>query len=227
MEKETQPTNVSELREQIDQLEEKIRQAETAASQKLEEAAPIRSIYKWKAPERIFNPKGRPWYVTVGFITVVVVAYAALTGNYMLILALIMLLMLLYALNTFPPNVVEHEITNKGLNSFGQLYTWNKFINFWVSRRENHYLLNFTLAQGNVSKLIILVGKGEPDIIVQALVKHIDYLNPGGTKQNFVTKYLEGDHIPLTKFYDVFKESEKLNQNNPASQQQTSSSSKS
>lgn len=205
MENETQLSNTQELRQQIDMLEEKIRQAEMAAQQKLEEAAPLRSIYKWKAPERIYSPKGRPWYVTIGLVTVIVVAYAALTGNYLLILALIMLLMLLYALNSFPPKMLEHEITNKGINTIGQLYTWDKFLNFWVSQRDNQYLLNFTLTEGNVSKIILLIGRGDLKLIIREIAKYVDYLNPGGTKQNFINRYLEGNHIPLPQFYDMLE----------------------
>ncbi|KKQ11050.1 MAG: hypothetical protein US23_C0012G0001, partial [candidate division WS6 bacterium GW2011_GWE1_36_69] len=63
----------SELRTQIDYLEEKLRDAEMAATAKLEESAPIKTLYKWRAPERIFNPKGREWYVSVGFVVMIIV----------------------------------------------------------------------------------------------------------------------------------------------------------
>jgi len=210
-----QPKDIGDLRTQIDYLEEQIRQAEMAASERLEQSAAIRSIYKWKAPERIFDPKGRKWYITVAFITILIVAYSALTGNYLLILALIMLLMLLYALNTFPPKILEHEITNKGLKIFEQIHTWNRIESFWVAKRSNQYVLNINLADRRVNRIIILVGQGDPNIIVQELVKRVDYINPGGTKQDILSRLTEGKHIPLTKFLDVFEESRKLNKEKP------------
>lgn len=216
MENKTSPTNpvnkqdLNDLRNQIEFLESKIRQAELAASAKMDEAAPIRTIYKWRAPERIYSPKGRQWYVTVAFITVIVVAYSALTGNYLLIVALIMLLMLLYALNTFPPKMLDLEITNKGIKMEDKIYTWNRIENFWVTERSGQYVLNVNLFEGQVKRMILLIGEGDPNTIVTELVKRIDYINPGGTNQDVFTKLIEGKHIPITKFLDVFGESEKL-----------------
>jgi hypothetical protein len=216
MENKTSPINpvnkqgLDDLRNQIEYLESKIRQAELAASAKMDEAAPIRTIYKWRAPERIYSPKGRQWYVTVAFVTVIIVAYSALTGNYLLIVALIMLLMLLYALNTFPPKMLDLEITNKGIKMEDKIFTWNRIENFWVTERSEQYVLNINLFEGQVKRMILLVGEGDPNTIVTELVKRIDYINPGGTNQDIFTKLIEGKHIPITKFLDVFGESKKL-----------------
>ncbi len=210
MEKETKAPNIDELRNQIDELEAKIRDAEMAANARLEEAAPIRTLYRWNAPERLYTPKSRNWYVGIAFIVVIIVAYSALTGNYLLILALIMLLMLIYALNTFPPKMVEHEITNKGLKTFNKIYMWNKIESFWVSERSKEYVININLIEGQVNRMILLVGEGDVSTIVTELVKRVDYINPGGTKQDILSKLTEGKHIPLTQFLDVFGESKKL-----------------
>jgi hypothetical protein len=209
MEKPTDKTDFDELKNQIDYLEAKLRSAELEANARLEEAAPIQTLYKWRAPERIFAPKNRSWYVSVAFVVIIIVAYSALTANYLLILALIVLLILLYALNTFPPKVIEHEITNKGIKTFDKIFTWNKIENFWVSRRSNQYLLNIDLLDGSVKRMILLVGDGDANKIVQELVKRVDYINPGGTRQDFLSKLTEGRHVPLTEFLDVFEESRK------------------
>lgn len=201
--------NFDNLKGQIDYLEEKIRQAEMAASAKMDQAAPIRSIYKWKAPERIYEPKSQQWYTTVALITVVIVAYSALTGNYLLIMALIILLVLLYAMNTFPPKIVEHDITNKGISTFDKIFVWNKIESFWVSRRSKQYVVNIDLAERNMNRIILLIGEGDVNKIVQELVKRVDYINPGGTRQDILSKMTEGKHIPLTTFLDVFEEGKK------------------
>lgn len=211
MEKEQNAPQIQDLRQQIDYLEEQIRAAEQAANAQLEAAGPLKTVYKWKAPDRIYSPKGKQWYTTVALISVIIVAYAALTANYFLILTIIMLLMLLYALNNFPPNIVEHEITNKGINVFEKFYTWNNLLNFWVTRRAGQYVINIVLVEGNVNRIILLVGKGDAKRIVGELVKYVDYLNPGATTQDFITRFTEGQHIPLTRFLDLYEESKRLN----------------
>lgn len=204
------PPQINDLREQIDYLETQIRNAEMAASQRLEGAAPIQALYKWKAPERIHERKQRPWYIGIALIVIFVIMYAALTANYMLIVAMIMLLMLLYALNAFPPKIIEHEITNKGLNVFGQLYLWNRIEGFWVSQRGKSLVINIDLVERRVKRMILLVGEGDAKRIVRELVMRIDYINPGATRQDLLSKLTEGKHLPLTDFLDVFEESEKL-----------------
>jgi hypothetical protein len=197
-------SDVTELRDEIDRLEAKIREAELAANAKFEQAAPLRTILTWKAPERVYTQRGRRWYVTVAFISVIIIAYAALTGNYLLILSLIALLSLMYAMNIIPPKIVEHEITNKGLKTMDRIYTWNKIEGFWVSEREGHKMLNVNLFDEGVSKMILLLDEKQAPQIVTEMVKWVDYINPGGTRQDIISRYTDGKHLPLTDFLDVY-----------------------
>ncbi|MBN1331563.1 hypothetical protein JW978_01605 [Candidatus Dojkabacteria bacterium] len=202
--------DVSGLRAEIDRLEAKIRAAEMAANAQLEEAAPLQTLLKWKAPERLYTQRGRPWYVTVAFITVIIIAYSALTGNYLLIVALITLLILLYAMNALPPRVIEHEITNKGLKTFDKIYTWNKIEGFWVSKRAGQFVMNIDLFDESIGRMILLLDPKQASEIVGELVKRVDYINPGGTGQDIISKLTEGKHVPITEFLDIYGESEKL-----------------
>ena len=202
--------DVNELRDEIDRLEAKIREAELAANAKLEQAAPLRTMIKWKAPERVYTQRGRRWYVTVAFIAVIIIAYAALTANYLLIVALIALLSLMYAMNIIPPKIVEHEITNKGLKTFDRIYTWNKIEGFWVSEREGHKMLNVNLFDEAVSKMILILDDKLASQIVSEMVRWVDYINPGGTKQDIISRYTDGRHLPLTDFLDVYAAAEEV-----------------
>lgn len=199
---------VNELRDEIDRLEAKIREAELAANAKLEQAAPLRTMLKWSAPERVYTQRGRSWYVTVAFITVIIIAYSALTANYLLILALITLLILLYAMNVFPPKMADHEITNKGLKTFNKIYTWNKIEGFWVSQRGEHKVMNINLVDEAVGRMILLLDEKKAANIVSEFVKWVDYINPGGTRQDMISRMTEGKHLPLTDFLDVYEAAE-------------------
>lgn len=200
---------LNKMRVQIDALEEQIRQAEMASQTKMEEYAPIKSIYKWKAPLRIFNPKGQSWYVTVAFVVIIVVAYSALTANFFLIIALIALLVLVYALNVYPPPIVEHEIINKGIKAFNKVYLWRTIRSFWITERSNHYLIHIQLNNERLPTFILLIGEGDPGVIVREMMKRIDYVNPGGS-QNPIDRLVQGKHQPITKFLDIYAESEKI-----------------
>ncbi len=204
--------DLEKLRAQIDYLEEKIRQAEKASVSKLEQADPLQTIYKWESPERLHTKKNKTWYTIVYFFTSIIVAYSALTHNYLLILALIMLLVLLYALDSFPPKMITHEILNQGIKTMNKIYSWDRIVEFWVTERSGQYVLNFTLLDEQVPRMIILAGKGDINKIVRELVLRIDYKNPGGTKQDIFSRITEGKHLPVTQFLDVFAESQKLEQ---------------
>lgn len=198
--------NSAKVSREISELDQKIAQAEKVREIIIDEKAPIRSIYKWQAPERIYEPKNREWYVGVAAIAMIVIVYAALTNNFGLIFAIIALMLFIYAVNTIPPKQVMHEITNKGIKTHGSLYTWKNIDVFWVSHRGNHVVINFEVRVSRndlyTQRLIALKGSGNTKTIVQELVKHVDYLTSKEAPTNPVAKFMEGKYQPLITFID-------------------------
>ena len=195
-----------QLDKELAELDAQIARAKEVQSALLAQREPIKSVYTWEAPERVFEPKERSWYVTVATISMVVIIFAALTNNIGLIFAVITLVMVTYALNTIPPKNARHEIMNKGLHVFSLFFPWKNVNAFWVTKRNKALLMNFEVrekdTEPNFHRLILLNGTGDLKKIIPYLVQYVDYLGPSEVGTNFIKNLTEGEYIPLINFVD-------------------------
>lgn len=189
---------------EVKQLDEQIEKARKERDKMLAEQNAIQSVYSWEAPERVFEPKERNWYVSVAAIAMLVIVYGALTNNIGLIFVVITFIMVTYALNTIPPKNVKHEVMNKGLYVFNFLYTWRNIQYFWITKRGNSLLINLEVKERDIDKefhrIIILSGKADLKKVVSFLVQYIDYLGPREASSGLLTNITEGEYIPLVNF---------------------------
>jgi hypothetical protein len=114
-------------------------------------------------------------------------------------------MLVVYSLASIPPHEITHKITNKGLNSFDNLYIWRNFIYFWVTRRGKEHVIHLEFKEKYTDvyyqRMILLAGKGDLKQIVFEFLKHIDYLNSGSG--GILSKWVEGEYVPLLKIIDV------------------------
>ena len=54
-----------QLDKELAELDAQITRAKEVQAKVVAQQEPIRSVYTWEAPERVFEPKERSWYVTV------------------------------------------------------------------------------------------------------------------------------------------------------------------
>ncbi len=197
--------SVQQLREEMAMLDEQIAAAKQVQSIVEDERKPIYSLYKWDAPERVFEKKTKQWYVTMAAISLFVIVISALTNNFVFIFVVIAMMMLMFALNTVPPRKITHEITNKGINIFGGLHRWNETKAFWVTERGGHTLINFEFindSNDEVERTIILQGEGDIKQIVNNIVQHVDYLSAQELGSNPLRKWIDGVYMPLLSFIE-------------------------
>jgi hypothetical protein len=195
-----EPTRVTSA--EIESLDKTIGQEKEIQKILLEETMPLETIYKWDAPERVFEKRDRRWYVIVASVAMGAIVLSALTNNFVLIFAIIALVLVLYTLNTIPPHIINHEITNKGVHSFDNLYTWKNIQSFWVVKRGKEFVINLEVklnSETSHRRMIILVGSGDLQKIVAYLVRHIDYLSPNEVGINPFNRFIEGEYLPLLK----------------------------
>ncbi|HEC66748.1 MAG TPA: hypothetical protein ENI23_15845 [bacterium] len=187
---------------QIKGMEEKLKAYEEVKKIKEEEAETvIKTLFKWKAPERIFVEKSKNFFVMVAGGIIVGIIISAILESLMFILVLVVVLALIYIQHSIPPRTVEHEITNKGVKTYGRIYLWKDIENFWISKRVGHILLNVDLIDKTPTRLILLIDEKIQKQLVQELMKHAEYNDDPGI--NFLTKYTDGEYIPMIEHMDV------------------------
>ena len=182
---------------------------QTAASNILktmleEERKPIHSVYEWSAPERVYEPKDKKWYLAVSTFSMFIVVLSLLTDNYGLVVAVVALIILLYALNSVPPQNLTHELTNKGISINSQLYTWKTIDKFWISKKSEHFFMNIEIETKNDDKDQIVTYLGDADVkkIISYMTQFIDYLPETEINNSFLNQKLFGTVQSLSSFMD-------------------------
>ncbi|KXK27005.1 MAG: hypothetical protein TR69_WS6001001031 [candidate division WS6 bacterium OLB20] len=202
----TQETLTQQQKEEMLRLDAEIERAKQYRKILEEESKTLETVYTWKAPERLFSPKSREWYVSLSGFAVVAIALSALTNNFGLVIAIIAIVFLIYALNTTPPKIVTHEITNKGLKLDGSLYLWRMINSFWVVKREGKFLMHMDIMESErediPKRFILLQGEGDIDYIVSYIVQYVDYLTSREASNGFLSRLIIGEYQPLLPFLE-------------------------
>lgn len=195
---------IKSAREELEVLDSQIYKAKALREALEEERKPIYSVYKWESPERVFDTKDKKWYLIVSSVSMFLIVLSLLTENYGLVIAIISLIVLLYALNSVPPKNVNHEITNKGISINTVLSTWKKITKFWISSRGEHLFLNITIEDRNglEDQVITYLGNADVKKIVSYLSQYVDYVAEGDINNNFLFAKLFGKVEPLSRFID-------------------------
>jgi len=201
---EEKDSTLKSAREELQALDSQIYRAKAMREALEEERKPIYSVYKWESPERVFDTKDKKWYLIVSSVSMFLIVLSLLTENYGLVIAIISLIVLLYALNSVPPQNIKHEITNKGISINSVLSTWKKITKFWISSRGEHLFLNITIEDkyGQEDQVISYLGNADVKKIVSYLSQYVDYVTENEINNNFIFAKLFGKVEPLSRFID-------------------------
>lgn len=192
---ENEKTSIKTLRNELDQLDAQIEKSKELQKVLEEERRPFYQVYQWEAPERIQPTKDNRFYLVGSATALFVVVLSLLTNNYGLVIAVIALVLLLYALNTVPPAIAKHELTNKGLSLFGTLYSWKTIETYWISERSGNKFLNLEVTpKPNKPTELIIAPFGDGDIfkVISYMAQFVDYLPENEIRNNFFKNILDG-----------------------------------
>lgn len=143
----------------------------------------------WQAPEFRHYPKNAAWYVTMGAVCVLVIAFFVIIENDIfaaVCLGLIAILAVIFSRQV--PLKVEIELNSRGIR-FGNLsYPYKQVKYFWVVHNEKHKSLNLhTSALMNNVVILELEGQ-DPEQVRQFLLGHIP--EHSETQETFAQKIM-------------------------------------
>lgn len=165
---------------------------------------PYQTLYKWTAPSRVFVERSGTFYGLISLASVVIIALAAATQQYLLIVVTIAVMILLYVSSTVKPQILEHEITNRGVRLGQQLYSWKNIEGFWLSERAGQLILVIDLAPNFVpNRILVLVGSGDVRKIVTELLQNSPYVSPRAAGIDLVSTFTYGKYLPISTWQGV------------------------
>ncbi len=127
----------------------------------------------WSSPSRLFKKRDAEFYKTIGAIVFLLTIILIFASEFVLVLAMLSIVFLVYVLSTVPPENVEHRITNLGIESAGHYYRWEELMEFWFDRQWGQMLLVLTPHIG--PRIVILGNEEQKEKIRTLLAKHIPY----------------------------------------------------
>lgn len=162
-----------------------------------EEYKTSKVLYTWEAPIRVFVKRERKWFLTIGIIALILIFFLILVDKPLLIAVILATVFLVYVLATTKPDLLKHEITNKGIYTLKKLYRWTDITSYWFVEINGQELLYVNTKEKYTPRLIMLVGNGSIKELNEEMQKHTpyNYLE----KQSRIGKYFDGVYIPADK----------------------------
>ena len=127
----------------------------------------------WSSPSRLFKKRDAEFYKTIGAIVFLLTIILIFASEFVLVLALLSIVFLVYVLSTVPPENVDHKITNLGIESAGHYYRWEELSEFWFDQQWGQSLLILKPFLG--TRVVILLGLESKDKVRELLAKHIPF----------------------------------------------------
>lgn len=96
-----------------------------------------RHIMRWSAYEHDHIERGVDWFWALGIVAVSVALTSILFGN---ILFAVLILIAAYTIGIIartPPELVEFELSDRGIRVGGVLHRYDEIISFWVEDEHN------------------------------------------------------------------------------------------
>jgi hypothetical protein len=154
-------------------------------------------LLSWSSPSRLFKKRNKEYFTNIAAIVFLLIVILVFAQEFLLIVAVLSVVFLIYVLSTVPPENVDHKITNLGIESAGHYYRWEELIEFWFEDQWGQSMIIIRHAVG--PRIIILLGDQDKKRVRELLIEHIPFReNPEKTWVDNASKWLT-EKIPLEK----------------------------
>jgi len=155
-------------------------------------------LLTWKAPNRLFKRRGREYFTTAAAIAFLVIVILVVMREWLAILVVAAFYFANYVFGTVAPEEVEHQLTNRGVNSGGKSYGWEEMVRFWIEEKWGQKVLYIDTKMRFPKRLVLLLGEVESKKIEEIVVKYLPLEEPQKTWMDNASVWLQ-EHIPLEK----------------------------
>lgn len=97
---------------------------------------PPTPILRWSAYEHEHVPRGSDWFWALGIVAVSVALVAILFHDVLFAVLILIAAFILAMLANVPPDIVEFEISDRGIRVDDTMHRFEEIISFWVEDHE-------------------------------------------------------------------------------------------
>lgn len=89
-------------------------------------------IFSWKSLEHNVTKKSNDWFWGMGISMVCICIAIVIWGNLLFAIFIFISFIILFIFNTKTPRIIEHYITEKGIEIGDNFFKWKELKNFWI-----------------------------------------------------------------------------------------------
>ena len=158
---------------------------------------PPKVLYTWRAPARAFKKRTREYWVSIFAIAAVTSFILYIIESIISVVLVIAIVFLYYILSTVEPEVIEYQITDKGVRIGDDLTEMSQFSSFWFGTRFGVEVL---ILQTYVipGRLELAVNEKDKKDIQKALSKYLPEEEPEKTNMDKASTWL-ANKLPENK----------------------------
>lgn len=153
-------------------------------------------LLQWKSLSRPYKKRGKEFYSTIAAFVFLLTIILAFFKEFLAILAIWAMGFFAYAISATRPEMVEHEITSRGVKTGKNKHRWGELLRFWFEEKWENKILMIETARAFPGRLMLLLGDTKSEEIEKILVRKIAYDKPEKTWVDKASKWLQ-EKIPL------------------------------
>ena len=136
---------------------------------------PTRTVLRWSAYEHEHIPRGSDWFWALGIIALSAAIIAILFHDVLFAILILIAAAILGMLANVPPEIIQFEISDRGIRTGDTMHRFEEIIAFWVEEHgvERPLLLVDTV-KFMAPNLIIPLENIDPHLVRTYLQRHAD-----------------------------------------------------
>lgn len=153
-------------------------------------------LLSWEAPARVFKPRSREYYTTIGAIVVLFCIILLFAGQFLLMFVVIAFAFVSYMLATVKPDNTTHEISSRGIRTGGNFYRWDELGRYWFQENLGQDVLYIETIKVFPNPLMMVINKKDEPKIKELLAPYVLLEKPEPGFVDNAAKWLS-EKIPL------------------------------
>jgi hypothetical protein len=130
---------------------------------------------RWSAFEHEHIPRGSDWFWALGIIACSAAIIAILFHDYLFAILVVLAAAIFGMLANVPPDIVNFEISDRGIRTGDTMHRFEEIIAFWVEEHDiERPLLLVDTVKFMAPNLIIPIENIDPHLVRAFLQKHVD-----------------------------------------------------
>ncbi len=131
------------------------------------------ALISWQAPTHLYTEKNSDWYWGVGIVTLALAAVSFMFGEILTGIFIVVAALALVLHASQPPEIVYHEINDRGLVMKDKLYPFLSLDSFWIPHDINPPRLIIKSRKLFMPLIVFYVDEVDPEEIREIMLKYI------------------------------------------------------